>query len=178
MIIGGASCVWEDILALEELYGGEWNGLIIVANDIGVHWPYEIDAWVSLHGPKLQQWRQLRVQQQRSNSRPFQTWGKDNHRAFVDRVVKPWASGSSGMLAAQVAQELKCTRAVLCGVPMTPTAHFAQTQERFAPEWQQANAHWKSWPRQLGKMQGWVKSMSGRTQELLCAPTLEWLLAE
>lgn len=81
------------------------------------------------------------------------------------------------MLAIQVAQVLGCERAVLCGMPMTATPHFVEsTVQRQGQPWTAVAGHWKAWGRELGRMQGWVRSMSGRTQETLGAPTLTWLL--
>lgn len=176
LILGGASCVWDDVLAWEAVYGHQWDGLLIAANDIGAHWPRELHHWVSLHPPSFKRWRALRRAQHLPAG--YTTWGKEQDlpRPLADKSLVPWVGGSSGMLAVQVAQALECTRVVLCGIPMTPSAHFQQTKETFAPSWLQANAHWRVWPRNAEKMAGWVKSMSGRTQELLGAPSMEWLL--
>lgn len=177
MILGGASCVWDDVAAWETLYGKQWDGLVIAANDVGAHWPRELHHWVSLHPLAFKRWQALRTEQNLSDGK-YVTWGKDQDlpTLVTDQVRIPWVGGSSGMFAIQVAAELECTRTILCGVPMTRTAHFAQTKESFAPEWHQASAHWRVWPRHAWRMLGWVKSMSGRTQELLGVPTLSWLL--
>lgn len=178
LILGGASCVWEDVQSWEVLYGKRWDGLVIAANDIGAHWPRDLHHWVSLHPNKFKKWKALRNQQQLPDSRP-ETWGRDRRfgeKGLSDHALLPWHGGSSGMFAIQVARELKCTRAILCGIPMTFTPHFAQTQESFAPQWHQSAAHFKAWPRYKEHMIGWVRSMSGKTQELLGVPTLEWLL--
>lgn len=183
LVLGGAACVWADVAAWETLYGAPWDGLVIAANDIGAHWPRELHHWVSLHPNKFKKWEALRnpiVQRLPFGSHYWVTWGKEQNLAggpITDKVLVPWPGGSSGMFAVQVAKEVGCTRVVLCGAPMTTTPHFKQTQESFAPQWKQANAHWRVWPRQAHRMLGWVRSMSGRTQESLGAPTLEWLLA-
>jgi hypothetical protein len=180
MCLGGADCVWADVLAWEEMYGREWDGVVIAANDVGAHWPRDLHHWVTLHGNKMPKWRALRLRQQLPQT-PFKTWGRAMRMSAqesqdTDAVIRPWSGGSSGMLAAQVAAEIGCTRAVLCGIPMTQTAHFSETHEHFHSQWLAANGHWRGWTRAQDKMHGWCRSMSGRTRELLGAPTLEWLL--
>lgn len=92
------------------------------------------------------------------------------------RTLHPWAAGSSGMLALQVAHEVGCTRIVLCGVPMTDTPHFAESTVHLAERnWTQVGIHWKHWPTVVEKFRATTRSMSGRTRQLLGAPTLEWL---
>jgi len=81
------------------------------------------------------------------------------------------------MLAIQVAQQIGCVRVILCGIPMAATPHFVEsTVHVLGQPWKAVEGHWRAWQKHLDKIQGWVKSMSGRTQELLGAPTLEWLL--
>jgi hypothetical protein len=178
LILGGASGVWDDVVAWEKLYGKQWDGLVIAANDVGSHWPRELHHWVSLHPTKFKRWRELREQQQLPGG-VITTWGREldpREPQKSDHILLPWFGGSSGMFAIQVAKEIGCTRAVLCGIPMTQTPHFQQTGESFAPNWLQSNSHWRVWPRYQERMLGWVRSMSGRTQELLGVPSLEWIL--
>jgi len=83
------------------------------------------------------------------------------------------------MLAAQVALALGCTHVILCGMPMTPTPHFVESQEFDADHttWVESDGHWRSWLRV--HEQGWfadrIRSMSGRTRELFGEPSLTWL---
>lgn len=177
LCVGGASCVWDDLAAWEVIYGREWGGIVIAANDIGCYLPYTIDAWVSMHPIKFEKWKALRL----ANGFPVDgitTWCRTlrmGSQGLADNEMTPWGGGSSGMFTVQVARELGCTRAVLCGIPMTMTPHFAETQELFHKDWLAASGHWRAWIQCKDKMAGWVKSMSGRTQELLGAPTIEWL---
>ena len=175
VVLGGADSVWEDLLEWESRYGHQWDGLVIAANDVGSHWPRELDHWVSLHPHKFRYWEPTRQEQGLPNG--YVRWGIDRHRTLVDRqVLSVWGGGSSGMLAVQVAHLVGCSRAILCGVPMTPTPHFAETQERFPGTWRSAAGHWRAWARCVTLMRPWVRSMSGRTRELLGEPTYEWLV--
>lgn len=174
MCLGGASCVWDDVLAWEKLYGRHWDGLVIAANDIGSHWPRDLHHWVTLHPAKFSNWCPLRERQGFSDG--YVKWGRMPQASIVDVSVQPWAGGSSGMLAAQVAVELGCTRTVLCGIPMTDTPHFPESTERFATTWTAVRGHWQAWEKSKDRMVPWVRSMSGRTAELLGVPSMEWLL--
>lgn len=180
MCIGGGSCVWDDVLQWEAIYGQQWDGLVIAANDVGAHWPRPLHHWVTLHEAKLPRWWDLRERSGHPmEPRPVR-WGHSARSsrmksAHLDRCITAWNGGSSGMLAAQVALHLGCTRVVLCGIPMTMTPHFAETRERFHSQWLAANGHWKAWSRERGKLID-VRSMSGRTRELLGEPTREWLI--
>ena len=160
---------------------GEWDGLVVAVNDIGVHWPGEIDAWASLHPEKFKRW----VLERREKGHPdgYFTWGSGAKKSGkVDRTIKTWAGGSSGMLGVTVALDgLKVERVVLAGVPMDKQPHFAEsTVHSGTRAWGSADGHWKWWKsdRALPKMEGKVKSMSGRTAELLGEPTVEWLGVE
>lgn len=179
LVIGGASCVWDDVLAWETLYGQQWDGIVVAANDVGAHWPRVLHHWVSLHSSKFGRWQELRRTTVAGRADQYTTWcqasrmRKAPHGA--QRSVMPWPGGSSGMLAVQVAKEVGCQKVILCGVPMTTTAHFAETGERFAQQWLSAKGHFRAWKREEQRLQGWVKSMSGNTLELLGAPTVAWL---
>ncbi|KKL49468.1 hypothetical protein LCGC14_2315230, partial [marine sediment metagenome] len=146
--------------------------VVIVVNDVGSHWPRYLDHWCTLHPNKLDGWKKLREHQGLPGG--YKTWGRRNH--MTDRKIVPWAGGASGMLAVQVAQEVGCVRAIMCGIPMTPTPHFTESTEHGAQKWTSVAGHWRAWSTHMPKMQGWVRSMAGRTQEHLGKPTLEWLL--
>lgn len=180
LCIGGASCVWDDVDAWITRYKKPWDGLVIAVNDIGAHWPARIDHWVSLHAPRLADWAQLRVQNNMPACTPGR-WGNHTYErdgAVVDYRLVSWPGGSSGLFAAQIARALECTKVILCGIPITPTPHFAETKEKFHAQWLAAAGHWRGWQVavQNGHIDGtWLRSMSGRTQELLGAPTHAWL---
>jgi hypothetical protein len=177
LVLGGASCVWDDVLELERMLGHAWDGVVVAANDVGAHWPRDLHHWASLHPYKLPAWMELR-EQQIGGGVTYELWTDDRryHTAIVvDHAINAWPGGSSGMLALQVAKEIGCTRAVLCGIPMTPTGHFIESVERFHPQWVSAPGHMRAWRRHLALIEGWARSMSGATRELLGAPTPEWL---
>lgn len=172
--LGGAACVWDDVLAWEAEYGHPWDGIVVAANDVGAHWPRVLHHWVTLHPNRLLRWQGLRTRHGFPNG--YQTWGgKRRGEVAGMQFVEPWGTGSSGMLAAQVAYLVGCRRVVLCGIPMTPTEHFSESGERFGPTWYAAAGHWRAWPPLKDRLY-FVRSMSGRTQALLGQPTRTWLV--
>lgn len=172
LILGGGAGVWDEVLELENnIYRKQWDGLVVAANDVGCHWPRDLDHWASLHPDKFQAWEELRARY--GFSQTYEKWGRKAR--FGGRTVVPWAGGSSGMLAVQVAQTVGALRVVLCGIPMTETPHFEESVIHDDRPWKACAGHWRAWEKHIGKMHGWVRSMSGRTLELLGRPTLEWL---
>jgi len=176
IVLGGASCVWDDVQEWERIYGREWDGLVIAANDIGSWWPRGLDHWVSLHPNKFATWRALRE----ANGFPpaGTTWGRlgrYNEPVTWDHELVPWIGGDSGLLAVQMAQQIGVQRVILCGVPMTSTAHFAESKEKFGPIWYAAAGHETAWARHREHMLGWVRSMSGTTQIIFGKPDVAWL---
>lgn len=182
LCLGGASCVWDDVDAWLTLYGKPWDGLVIAANDIGAHWPGRLDHWVSLHPSRLTDWTALRRENNMPECSPGR-WGQECYQssldgAVVDYRIMPWPGGSSGMFAAQVARAIDCQKVVLCGIPITRTPHFAETKEFFHKEWLAAVGHWRGWGRAVEDKRidpTWLRSMSGKTLELLGAPSVPWL---
>lgn len=180
LILGGASCVWDDVRALEEIYGRPWDGIVVAANDVGAVWPRDLHHWVSLHPVKFERWMNVRSEQG-LDCAEIVLWSQSfraRHHAngLADRTLAPWPGGGSGMAALQVAVEpLGCRRAVLCGIPITMTPHLDEAIEKFAPVWHSASGHWRAWERERERLVGVARSMSGRTRELLSAPKARWL---
>ena len=176
LILGGGQCVWDDVRNLEAMIGGPWPGLVIAVNDVGCIWPRRLDHWCSLHAEKLPKWEQSR--QRSGHPGKYETWGGRQKR-HVDHTVQAWGGGSSGLLAVTIAiDHLKCDVVVLCGVPMDKRPHFAESIEHQPTRiWNSAEGHWRTWKKDSvqRRMRDKVRSMSGRTRDMLGAPECEWL---
>lgn len=185
IIIGGGACIWDDVARSEDLLGDDWWDVCIAVNDVGCHWPRRLDHWVSLHSEKVTRWRRERDAEGLPGE--YQFWGKVRYserkpipkgmpRAKgIDRLVRPWGGGSSGLFGVTVAAELGARKVVLCGIPMTRTVHFPESRVHLPDRaWGGADGHFRAWPRLIDRL-GNVRSMSGRTRDLLGAPTPEWL---
>lgn len=87
---------------------------------------------------------------------------------IVEPLLPGERSGSSALLGAQAAIKLGYTRIVLCGCPLTGENDKGGSYESFRVGWTQKKKY----------LNDRVRSMSGWTQELLGAPTEEWLKGE
>jgi SAM-dependent methyltransferase len=176
LILGGAKCVWDDVRRVESMLGRPWNGLVIAVNDVGCVWPRRLDHWCSLHAEKFGKWETAR----RKNGHPgqYETWGS-RQKKKVGRNVQPWGGGSSGLFAVTVAVDhLECSVVILCGVPMDKQPHFPESLEHQPTRaWNSAEGHWRTWKKDTvqRRMLGKVRSMSGRTRDMLGEPDCEWL---
>jgi len=191
LILGGAECVWDDVDALEDCWGGRpWEGIIIAANDVACHWPrrrsdwtiidhsFRVDHWATLHPEKLGGW----IERRAANGLPKvgRIWA---HRPGPDHTIRGWEhvdqqldlaaiSPPTGLFACYVARALGVTEAILCGIPMTRTPHFASSTEHEAgAAWPYVDVYWPSWldAHARGDLTH-VRSMSGRTRDLLGSP--------
>lgn len=179
LVLGGGADVFAEVAETERLFGPDWWNIVVAANDVACHWPRRLDAICTLHPEKMGGWREVRA----ANGYPPATEHIGRHGRMtkaLDRTIRhPFGNGSSGLLAVAVALDLGATKCVLCGVPMTRTPYFAESDVH--PQgrtFSGANSHWKKWLHHGAKLDGIVKSMSGRTRDLLGAPTVTWLESE
>lgn len=184
LILGGADCVWDDVEAFFTTAGSAWVDTVIAVNDIGAVWPMRLHHWVSLHAEKFPRWQQQRRDQGLS-CRGIMLWGMGGpaDRPLPRRLA--WQGGSSGLTALWVGVAvLKHAKAVLCGIPMTATHHFAESSRNEHivlgdGRWAHADKHWPAWEKTFREneelMITSVRSMSGRTRELFGPPSSRWI---
>lgn len=164
LVLGGAASLWDDVEAALDL--GEFDG-VIATNDAGAVWKGPLTAWATLHPEKLPNWK--REREASGYPMEFQAWSNRSDRS-IDRVTHNW-HGSSGLFAVKVARELGFDRIVLCGVPMNAAgAHFFDEKP-----WVDVKSYTAGWHKHREVIAPFVRSMGGWTQELLGAPTPEWL---
>ena len=174
LILGGAACVWEDMEAAQAL--GHYDATIAI-NDVLEYYDGEIDYAVSLHPQKYAEWMKERDRKDFSTPKCFVAYtGFHSANAHKIDLIIPFLwpgqakSGSSGLFAVKVAIDQGFKKIVLCGIPMDLRPHFFS-----AKEWTASDGFWKAWPAMADHFKTETRSMSGRTQELLGAPTREWL---
>lgn len=87
-------------------------------------------------------------------------------KSHID-IVFPYEppSGSSSLLGALAARHLGYKKIVLCGCPLEGLNNKKQPYVSFQ----------KGWTAKFNQVNGFVKSMSGWTRELLSAPDKDWL---
>ena len=179
LVLGGAACVWSDAeaaLALADF------SAVLACNTVGISWPGELDAWVSLHAPELGLWsaqRELRgLPPAKRLVGPISAEGATHGPAlrltgyFESKLPGQTYSGSSSLFAVKVGLDMGFDRMVLAGCPMDDDAsHIRDTSK----PWKGAAAHRRGWLQVLPQLQGRVRSLSGWTRTMLGAPDAAWI---
>lgn len=180
VVIGGAACVWQDLAAAEKLADFD---VVIAVNDAGAEFPGIVDYWITLHPEHFPRW----LERRRSAGRPepLETVahegnsGVGRRNGFATSILWPYTwPGSSGLFAVEFAlKRLRADRIVLCGVPMDTRGHFAGALMHPDPNgpWIGAKGFWPAWEAAHEHIRDHVRSMSGRTRDLLGEPTRHWL---
>lgn len=164
-VLGGATGGMAELATLRSLCTVD---AVFACNDAAAEYPDNLAAFVTLHPEHLPLWLPRRV---------APTGEVVAHEAApgVTRVVDyRWpgmnASGSSGLFAVKVALE-RFSKVVLCGVPMEAArAHYFNS----AP-WTEVDSFWDAWSLVRVPHLANVRSMSGRTAQMLGMPTREFL---
>lgn len=177
VVLGGAACVWDDLARAQELCAFD---AVIAVNDAGAVYAGELEIWATLHPEKMAGWADARQVNGLPPARIIaahdgNTQEGRRNRYPVDLVVDyRWpgviGSGSSVLFAVKVALGQGFERVVVCGAPMNSDPHFFDGQP-----WKEADGFYKDWQDALPHIRGNVRSMSGRTMELLGLPTRQWL---
>lgn len=165
LIVGSGRCVWDD---LEQIDYKRFD--IMCINDIVMHFPDVVEHMYSNDHHMLGNWvNARRPMVKRNDPRPIKI-----HSCQVGGTYTwPWPGhGSSGLNACYTGVALGYDKIVLAGLPLDNSGHY------FDPSWRETNfnnevpntdrghpRYWENANRYIFK--GRVKSLSGRTKELL-----------
>lgn len=169
LCLGGADTVWNDVDACPVPFD-----CVIACNDAGVHWPGELDAWVTLHANKFRGWKASRKALGYPKPRALYS-----HRKVVQTpeiIQTPFempgtrSTGSSGLFMAKVAlQDMRVDRVILCGVPMLERPHFFG-----GPNWKSCHTYRKPFLqidqeiiKRMRSMSGWTRLLLGPAEDFL-----------
>lgn len=178
-VVGTAACVWDDLKAVEGLgVACDW----CVVNDMGFHFPYAYQHWVSCHPEYFK-------------ARDFREW-RFRHKGFTTHSITqrnwldkdwdfgPFFGGDSVDFAVRVMLEIGYSGVILAGAPKDNSPHYytrpGTDRKHSTPNdtvhdfsatvhrdwWAAAEPRW--W-------QGRVRAMSGFPKEISGYPTEEWL---
>lgn len=188
-VLGGAPNVWDDFGVLRAMVGGRWDGLVIVVNDVGVHYPDRVDAWATLHPEKLAEadpdhpggWSWERQRREFGHPGGYTTYAR-RRPDLVHEIVENWGGGSVALYAAgPIAFRLGADRVVLCGCPLDTSGAFAGSTTSHTVS-EHLETYRQGWVRRIerGREPGRyltenVRSLSGWTKELLGGPDPAWL---
>lgn len=175
LIVASGHTVWSD---LERYKFGEredairFPGDVMAVNDVGMHLPCELTHWYSNDWKMLPLWararrpRLVKVHQKKI----------ELHSCFSEIGHKwPWPGhGTSSLNAVYTGLALGYEEIILAGVPLDNGGHY------FDPPWVRTNFE-NEVPTRDGQLRYWkvaktqvfdgrVKSLSGRTKELLGTP--------
>lgn len=178
LVVGCAANVWQEVLEAQSLTVFHAVYCVKMA---GVHWPGTFKVWATLHPEWMDDYEAQRRALALPNGYeivaplPGEVGVHGNKGNIARRVSYRWpgmnASASSGIYAAKVALEDGYDRVVLAGVPMQQDGgHFTRGRP-----WLQVDSFIPGLELALPHLKEKVRSMSGRTKELLGAPDPAWL---
>jgi len=171
MIAGGARCVWADMAALGVRGGADNGGWdVMCVNDIVMHYPGRVRHFYSNDHYWMPRW--LAARRELLTKR---YGGVDHTHSCGEggQSTWPWPGhGSSALGAVYTALAMGYAPVVLVGVPLDNQPHY------FHPDWELTNFQREVGAKESGDMMYWsdanrklfrgrVRSMSGRTRELL-----------
>ena len=158
IIVGSARCVWDD---LEKT---NLNVDVMAVNDMIMHFPGPLKHAYSNDQKMLPHWINAR------RPRYIIDWGRP--KAYSCNAGWPWPGhGTSSLNAVYTALALGYDEIILAGIPLDNSGHY------FDPPWVKSNFEnevstrdgeirfWANAARNI--FDGKVKSLSGRTKELL-----------
>lgn len=176
VVVGRARGALEEYAAACSLCSFDY---VLVVGAMLTCFPHRVDHAVSFHVELFDMWAGERA---RAGLPPAGCYwgaryrgrclGQDATRAAPLRYAD-CVGGSSGFLAAEgvALGALGAEKVVLAGVPMLASA----AHEGDPASWDEADVYWATWEEHLPQLLGRVRSMSGRTRDVLGAPTMEWL---
>lgn len=174
LVVGSARNWQEDVEAACEL--AEFQKIVVVKRT-GIVWPGKVDVWVGLHNEMIESMYNERMKNGYPKPEKVYSWEKPpkvKRITHTTEILFPGQtlSASSGIFGAKVALiDEKYDLAVLCGIPLDPK------QGRFdhGKDWTHARSFIEGFNQAVPAMKHRVRSMSGYTQKVLGAPTIDWL---
>lgn len=172
IVVAGAACVWDD-LALLGVKGGQNAGWdVMCVNDIVMHYPGRVKHLFSNDHRLIPHWIGARRQQYTRAYGPIEYVHSQRVGA---KYCWPWPGHGTSLLGGvYTGLAMGYELVVICGGPLDDSPMY------FSPSWEFRNftrevgvksGEMQYWGRAASKcFRGRVKSMSGRTRELLGAP--------
>lgn len=189
LVVGCSRGVWDDVAKAKSI--GTYDAVYCV-KQIGIVWPERFDVWVGLHPEAMDKCEAQRAAKGLPNGYEIVAplkgelgmWGEKGR--IARRVSYRWnkemtGSAGSGLYGAKVALNDGYDRVVLAGIPMTKAdGHFMKGTPNVHNQirgdfWLGLDEFLDGFTRSIPFMRGKVRSVSGKTMEILGAPTPEWL---
>ena len=145
---------------------------LIAVNMSGICFP-NIVHLVSLHCERVPAFLAVALQ---DNGRHITTHSQESNQT-IPEIECRWnfgtAGGSSSLFAVRVALRLGYKRVILCGVPLDKNRRFYDGYGRKSEICDRATEI--SWQMAKAELGDKVRSMSGKTRDILGEPTKEWV---
>lgn len=185
IVLGRGAAVWEEMEAAKQLLGSHPR-TIVATKRAGRDYDGPVHEWPSFHPEMFAGWIAERAKHNRPpaqrlwSARSPKVKSPSNYGLAINWLES--IGGSSGLLAIQVGfaigrppydNEPLIDKMILCGIPMEESVRYDDGKI-----WKEAlfyRDHWIKYFRDDPRRRDHVRSMSGWTQELLGAPTEEWL---
>ncbi len=181
LVVGSAACIWDDVKAAQELC--EFDAVCCVKR-AGIAWPEKFDVWATLHPEFMDDYEARRkaaglpagYEIVAPPPNEVGMHGKKGNIARREPYCWPGmnASPGSGIYGIKVMLSLGY-RVVAAGIPMNNEPHFLKHETWGEGNWNGLDAFERGFKESIPHMMGNVRSMSGRTREILGFPDPTWL---
>lgn len=183
VVLGSARCIWDDMAKIDFS-----KVEVIAVNDMIVHYKGELHHAVSLHPEEPPLWKQLRwtngcdsgghiyTHSHRYPSHIKHPNGEFKAEHGLDFIweLEGGRGGSSGLFACMIGLALGYDKIILAGIPLDGNGHFFDPPGKETTQFLAQNITWE-WENANEKyFKGRVKSLSGRTKDVLGYPSMEW----
>lgn len=172
LVVGTGRCVWEDLAKVDTVFLSDCDTMVL--NDMGTHYPGRFHHWYSNDDKKLPHWFEGRRDSHKyvhGSDIRFHT----NHPADMGNVWPFHGKGSSGLVACYVALALGYDNVLLAGVPWDDSGHYYDPPVGHKVFGGRKATNFTNEVKDqyvidaLPFFEGKIKSMSGRSKELLRA---------
>jgi hypothetical protein len=178
IVIASGRCLWDDLEACPFVAKDHLPKCdVIGVNFAGVFWHNPLKHWVSIHGEYFKYWFTWRREQMKHEEpQTHSTDRKPSRESPYVKNIWPFVNsgGTSGLCAIYVALGLGYSKVILCGLPLDASGHFYTSPYRkhaFGNRSQE-----KCWENSRDLyFKDRVRSMSGKTKEIIGYPDDEWL---
>ena len=163
-IAGCGRSLWDDMRAL-----GDWPDAWMAVNAAGMHLPSVPQHWASAESDYFQYWLPLRGFTWHGDRKVMHCKAQihaPKPGPFVQHVWPFTGEGTSSLFAVKVGLALGYGEIVLCGVPLDGAGHYYDAPW-FSNEDYDQPGFLLDWERNTESFKGRVRSMSGRTREIL-----------
>ena len=183
VVLGSARCIWDDLAKID------FDKVSVIAvNDMILHYRNELHHAVSLHPEEPPLWKQLRwtngcdsgghiyTHSHRYPSHIKHPNGEFKAEHGLDFIweLEGGRGGSSGLFACMIGLALGYDKIILAGIPLDGNGHFFDPPEKEVRQFLGQNITWEWEGANVNYFAGRVKSLSGRTMDLLGYPPEDW----